>query len=37
LIFSAKFAWKISHSKKRARHDQKCILVLMYPLFLSDF
>ena len=39
LIFSTKFVWNISHSKKKwEKCDQKYITVLhvKYPLFLSD-
>ena len=38
LIFSTTFVWNISHSKKKwARYEQKCMLVFMYRLCLSDF
>ena len=38
LIFSTTSVWKISHSEKNwARYDKKNMLILKYPLFLSDF
>jgi hypothetical protein len=36
-IFSTTFVWNISHSEEKwTRYDKKCILVFMYPLFLSN-
>jgi hypothetical protein len=36
-VFSTTFIWNISHSKKKStRYDQKCILVFLCPVLLTD-